>query len=175
MPPAEAWVPFLVSTPTSPPQRCDRSVFLSSDSKESDSSLWDPGHVQTLGALHPDSGCETHPLPPLSRVCAALLRCPTGSSCLQKPVQCSVLLSCKAQRTKRAGCECRVSIRLTFIERSAHPQKGRLIMENFPHLLTTIGRYRRNVTCLFHLYVFNLLEFLFCFYLISLIHFSEFK
>lgn len=57
--------------------------FPSSGSKESDSSVWDPGHVQTLWALHPNSGCQAQSLPSLPWVWDALLRCQAGTGSLR--------------------------------------------------------------------------------------------
>lgn len=71
-------------------------VFLSSGSKESDSSIWDPCHVQTIWALHTDSGCQTYTLPTVSWVWDSLLRCQTGKLNLRNPclpnVWCLLLL-----------------------------------------------------------------------------------
>lgn len=73
-------------------------------SKKSGSPVWDPCHVQTLWALHPDFGCETYTVPSLPRVCVALLWCQTGSlRSLSVQVWCLMTLSCNSRTSENRG------------------------------------------------------------------------
>lgn len=85
-----------------------RAVFPSSGSEESHSSVWDPCHVQTLWALHPDSGCQTYTLPSLPRVWDALLWRQTGSLSLKNPrvsksdaLDCWTVIGCNSRTPQR--------------------------------------------------------------------------